>query len=172
MLLLSMIGSGILTKAGTSLPLQRLDRDIGGEGAEPVGLHRRPGLQALFLPQFEELPGVLAGDRHLGRPCLSMARMAPAESAPPSDEDAVDLRIGEEQAGHRFLGRRDIVGRVGLGEDRHVRIGLEHRLGALAAVSLTETPAGPFRIRILPLPPMRVDQELRRLLAPLRRSRC
>ena len=48
-------------------------------------------------------------------------------------QDAVDLGVGEEQAGDGLLGGSDIVGRVGFGQDFHIGVGLERGLGALAA---------------------------------------
>ncbi len=122
-----MIGSGTLMKAGTSLPCERLHRGIGRKRAEPVRLHGRPGRQVLLLPQLEELAGILAGHRHHRAALLVESEDRAGGERAAERQHAVDLGIGEQQAGHRFLRRGGVVGRVGLGKNLDVRIGLQHR---------------------------------------------
>ena len=74
--------------------------------------------------------------------------------------------MAEQQVGHRFLRRRDVVGGVGLGQDLDPRVGLQDRRGALAAVVADRNAGRAVQDEDLALAAQLLDQELGRLLAP------
>ena len=82
-------------------------------------------------------------------------------------QDAIDLGVGEEKAGDGLLGRGDIVGRVGLGEDFDIRICGKRRIGSLAAVIAHRNAGRAIEDQDLALAANGVDQELGGLVTPL-----
>ncbi|EGE60673.1 hypothetical protein RHECNPAF_1360050 [Rhizobium etli CNPAF512] len=127
-------GQRHLDEGGNILALQRLHSSIDGKRAKPVRLHGRPALQALLLPQFQELPGIFAGCRHLVAALALEGEDGAGRQRAAERQHAVDIGIGEEQTGHRFLCGRDVIFGIGLGDHLEARIGIEDRLGALAAI--------------------------------------